>query len=102
MIHVIARIGVKPGRMEEFLRIFKANVPAVLAEEGCHGYVPCVDFDTGLSAQAGPDPNVMTVLECWESLDHLKRHLASAHMKAYGEAVADLRTDTVLTVVEPV
>ncbi len=101
MIHVIARIQVKPGKMNEFMRILKANVPAVLAEDGCHGYAPCVDFETGLPPQGGAKEDMVTILEQWESLDHLKRHLAAPHMKVYSEQVKDLRNGMELTVLTP-
>ncbi len=97
MLNVIARIDVLPGRMEEFLRIFKANVPNVLAEDGCLRYEPCVDFSCGLYSG---DSNAVTVLETWQSLEHLEKHLASPHMKAYAEAVKDLRSGMKLTLVE--
>ena len=35
MIHVIAIITAKPGKRDEILRHFRANVPAVRAEKGC-------------------------------------------------------------------
>lgn len=98
MIHVIARITVKPGKLDEFMAIFKANVPAVLAEAGCIAYTPCLDVATGFHQT---DPNAVTIVERWESLDHLKAHLAAPHMKRYADAVRDLRTGLELTVVEP-
>ena len=44
MIHVIASITIKEGRKSEYLDIFKANIPLVLAEEGCVDYLPTVDL----------------------------------------------------------
>ena len=35
MIHVVAVITAKPGKREEVLAAFRANVPAVRAEKGC-------------------------------------------------------------------
>ena len=35
MIYVIANSVLKPGMKDEFLKIFKANIPNVLAEDGC-------------------------------------------------------------------
>ena len=99
MIHVIASISVKPGKMEEFLKLFKANVPAVLAEDGCIRYEPCLDVNTGF--EQGPDENKMTVVESWASLEHLKAHLKTPHMVAFGAAAAHLRDGVALTVVEP-
>ena len=43
MIHVIAIITAKPGMREAILREFRANVPAVHAENGCIEYGPAID-----------------------------------------------------------
>lgn len=86
MIHVLASIRVKDGCRAEFIGIFKANVPNVLKEKGCLGYVPTVDFPTGKAAQA-LDGNVVTVIEKWESPEALDDHLAAPHMSVYRERV---------------
>jgi quinol monooxygenase YgiN len=99
MIHVIASIGVKPGKRAAFLELFKKNVPAVLAEEGCIEYIPAVDADSGIEAQ-WKDETVVTVIEKWQTLDALHAHLNAPHMEAYRSAVADLVDDTSLTVLE--
>lgn len=46
MLHVIAFITTKPGMLEAVLREFRANVPAVHAEEGCIEYAPAVDVES--------------------------------------------------------
>ncbi len=101
MIHVIASIEIKPGTREAFLAIFKANVPAVLAEDGCLRYEPTIDADTGIPAQGGVRPNVVTIVEAWQSLAHLKAHLAAPHMATYRQKVKDLVVGAKLQVVEP-
>ena len=101
MIHVIASITVKPGARERFLAIFKGNVPNVLAEEGCIRYEPTVDVDTGIPAQGGVRADVVTIVETWESLDHLKKHLAAPHMATYREQVKDVVRGVALQVVSP-
>ena len=35
MIHVVAVITAKPGMREKVLEHFRANIPAVKAEDGC-------------------------------------------------------------------
>ena len=45
MIHVIAVITAKPGKRDEILGHFRANVPAVQAEKGCIEYGATVDAD---------------------------------------------------------
>ena len=62
MFHVIARMQIKPEYFDEFMKIFKANVPTVLAEDGCLEYVPCLDFDTGAPIQE-VDSLSMTVVK---------------------------------------
>ena len=44
MLHVLAYITAKPGMRETVLREFRANMPAVHAEEACIEYVPVVDL----------------------------------------------------------
>ncbi|WP_029916732.1 putative quinol monooxygenase [Pelobacter seleniigenes] len=89
MINVIASIQIKDGQKDRFLDIFKANVPNVLAENGCLEYVPTVDVDSGLPPQQR-DSSIVTILEKWASLDDLKAHLVAPHMLAYREQVKDL------------
>ena len=82
MIHVIASIEVNPGDLDAFIRIFKANIPHVLAEKGCLGYEPTVDLKTDLPIQTR-EPSVVTVVEKWESLEALMAHMATPHMLDY-------------------
>ena len=89
MITVIASIHVKPGNISQFIDIFKSNVPAVLAEEGCTEYYPAVDVQTGLPSQE-LDENVVTVIEKWENLGALKNHLGTPHMLTYREQVKEI------------
>ena len=72
MIDVIASIRIKSGHRDEFIEKFKANLPAVLAEDGCIDYYPAVDAESGLSAQA-TDPDTVTVVENGKALRHSKR-----------------------------
>ena len=101
MIHVLATITVRAGQRDAFLRIFKANVPAVLAEAGCVRYEPTIDVETGIPVQGGTRPNVVTIVEGWESLAHLKTHLQAPHMAAYREQVRDLVAGVTLQVTTP-
>ncbi len=102
MINVLAFIELKPGFRKEFIEIFQANVPAVRAEDGCISYVPCVDIDSGLPPQEPVNENMITVVECWESLEALNAHLAAPHMKDYAEKTAHMKVATKLKIVTPV
>ena len=99
MIHVIASIRVKAGRLSEFLEIFKSNVPSVTEERGCIEYFPAVDIDADLPPQI-LDENVVTVIEYWDSLDALRDHLATPHMLAYKEKVKGIVEDISIKVLQ--
>jgi quinol monooxygenase YgiN len=100
MIHVVAIITAKPGQREAILQAFRANVPAVLAEDGCIEYGAVVDNDPALPIQSPIGPDTFMVIEKWASAQALMAHAAAPHMKAYGLAVRDhiaSRTIHVLT-----
>ena len=101
MIHVIATIKLRPGVHDAFLEAFNANVPNVLAEDGCIAYAPAIDVDSGIPAQGGTRDDVVTVVEQWKSLDHLHAHLAAPHMATYREQVKGLVEGATLQVLEP-
>lgn len=85
MIHVLADIEVTEGKREEFLELFHELMPAVHAEAGCIEYGPATDIDSGLEPQEPLRPNVVTVIEKWETLDALKAHLDIDHMHKFRE-----------------
>ena len=101
MVHVIATIEVVEGKRGEFVSLFKDNLPNVLAEDGCLAYGPTVDLDTGFEVQIPLRNQMVTIVEQWESLDHLKAHLAAPHMATYREQVKDLVMGVSLQVLEP-
>ncbi len=84
MIHVIASIQIKEGRLSDFVDIFKSNIPKVLEEKGCIGYVPTVDVRTGLPPQE-LNPDAVTIIEKWNSVADLMAHLSAPHMIEYRE-----------------
>ena len=101
MIHVVAVITAKPGKREEILKHFRANVPAVLAEAGCIEYGPAIDADPALPSQVKYGPDTFLAIEKWESLDALKAHAASPHMKAYGEKTRVLIANRAVHILSP-
>ena len=89
MICVLASITLKPERKAEYIELFKANVPKVLAEDGCIEYAPMVDVPIDVPVQALND-SVVTVVEKWESVVHLKAHFQAPHMLSFKDEVADM------------
>lgn len=97
MIDVIASIRIKSGHRDEFIEKFKANLPAVLAEDGCIDYYPAVDADSGLATQQ-TDPDTVIVVEKWESIAALQAHSQAPHMASFRETVKDVVEGMRLTV----
>lgn len=98
MIHVIAVITAKPGQRESILQAFRANMPAVHAEDGCVEYGPVIDAEGVGPFQTKYGPDTFVVIEKWASMDHLKAHAASPHMQAYGAKTKDMIASRVIHV----
>ena len=101
MIHVIAVITAKPGKREEVLRHFRANVPAVRAEKGCIEYGAAVDAENALPFQTKWGADTFLVIEKWESMDALKAHAGAPHMAAYGAKTKELIASRVIHILSP-
>jgi quinol monooxygenase YgiN len=102
MIHVIATIELASGRRADFLAEMLRIVPLVLAEEGCIEYGPVVDVETNIDAQGPVRHDVVTVVEKWQDLEALERHLIAVHMLEYRDRVKDMVQNVALQVLEPV
>ena len=101
MIHVIAVITAKSGKRDEVLMHFRANVPAVRAENGCIEYGAAVDAEPALPIQTKYGPDTFVVVEKWESMDALKAHAAAPHMKEYGAKTKDLLASRIIHILSP-
>lgn len=101
MVNVVAVLTAKPGMRAEVLELFKANVPAVLAEDGCIEYGATVDADGvgGFQTKFGDD--AIVVIEKWASLDALMAHAASPHMKEYSKKTKDMIAERVIHILSP-
>src|SRR6476646_7657102 len=101
MIHVIAIITAKPGKRDEVLRHFRANVPAVRAEKGCIEYGAAVDAENALKFQTKWGPDTFLGVAKWESIDALQAHAAPSHMAAYGTKTKELIASRVIHILSP-
>jgi quinol monooxygenase YgiN len=101
MIHVIATIELQPKSKESYLEILRRNVPNVQAEPGCLEYAPAVDIDSGLAFQETVREDVVTIVEAWETLEHLVAHLKTPHMLSYRDAVTPFVKKVSVQVMEP-
>ena len=101
MVHVIASVKVKTGRVNDFLEIFKSNIPKVIKEKGCIQYLPAIDIDAGLPPQVF-DEQVVTIIEKWENLEALRNNLETPHMLSHHEKVKDIVENTSLKILQEV
>lgn len=101
MIIVIAEIELAEGKRAAFLEEFHKVVPLVRDEVGCIEYGPTIDAETDIAAQIPNRPDIVTVVEKWESVDTLKAHLVADHMTEYRGRVKELVKGSVLRILEP-
>jgi quinol monooxygenase YgiN len=101
MIHVIAVITAKPGQRDSILAAFRANVPNVIAEQGCIEYGAAVDAANALPVQTPYGPDTFVVVEKWESMDALKAHVAAPHMATYAAKTKELIASRVIHILDP-
>lgn len=101
-VHVVAIVTAKPGQRENLLKFFQANVPAVLAEDGCLGYEATIDAENAGPAQAPFGADSFVVVERWADMAQLAAHAASDHMKAYAAATRDMIADRKIHILSPV
>ena len=99
MIHVLAFVRLKPGRLEEALDIYRVLVPQVLASEpGCLEYAPTVDC-ARIADNQETDPETIVVSERWRSLDDFRAHLAGPpHLLAIRAAAPHCREKITLKI----
>ena len=102
MIHVLAFITAKPGMRAQVLEAFQANVPAVLAEDGCMAYEATIDAAGVPPSRGSVGDDSFVVIERWESVAALQAHAASPHMAAYGAKVKDWTASRTIHVLEAV
>jgi len=101
MIHVLAFITTKPGLRDTVLEAFRANMPAVHAEDGCIEYGPAIDADALAPTHAALGPDTFVVVEKWASMDALRAHAAAPHMAAYAARTREHIASRVIHVLQP-
>ncbi len=99
MITVIASVTVKEKYLDEFIILFKENVPNVLEEDGCFEYYPTIDLPTDIPPQQ-QDKRVVTIIEKWESVEKLNMHLIAPHMQEYRKATDHMVEDVTIKILQ--
>ena len=99
-VHVIAIITTKPGLRETVLEHFRANMPAVHAEDGCIEYFPTTDAAKLGEFHTEFGPDTFVVLEKWASGPALVAHTKAPHMATYAAKVKEMLAGRTIHVVE--
>jgi len=102
MIQVIAKIDLVPSKKDAYFEYFAAFVSQVHAEKGCIEYTLLTDFQTNIERQEPLGENRVLILEKWESVEALERHLVAPHMLEYRKAVKPMIEKSSLLILEPV
>jgi quinol monooxygenase YgiN len=102
MLHVIVNMRIKEGRMPAFIAACAELRPLVLGEPGCHAYEYTRDVEPPFGRPQPIEADRVTLLERWESLDALKAHLETPHMKAAGAKMKDMRASIELRFTESI
>ncbi len=101
MIIVIASIEIADGKRDTFLEEFHKIVPLVREEKGCMEYGPTVDAETDIGLQQPLRPDVVVVVEKWESVSALNDHLGAPHMEEYRTKVSEIVRGMDLRILKP-
>lgn len=81
LLTVVAEMTAKPGKEDELRQALVALVAPTRNEQGC------VQYDLHAATD---DPGRFVFYENWTSREMLDLHLASAHLKAFGELAPGL------------
>lgn len=101
MLTIIAEIRTHAAteHRQAVLDAFQKITPTVLAEDGCYGYETLIDHLPALEIQT-QDPNLIMVLEKWQSTVHLETHMLTAHMQRQFEAIKDHVVDVKVRILQ--
>ena len=83
-VRVVAREKIQSGKKDAVLEIFREMAELTRKEKGCAEYALYESLD---------DPDVVAMIELWDSEDDLDAHMASEHFKRLipkaGECMAE-------------
>ncbi len=82
MIKVVAKSFAKPDKLDKILKLSAEMVEKTVKEEGCIKYELFQDIKA---------PEVLVIVEEWESEEALSRHMASEHFKRIVPQLNELR-----------
>jgi lysophospholipase L1-like esterase/quinol monooxygenase YgiN len=102
-VWVLCRFDLKPDAARaDYLAKTKGVLAAVRAEPGCCEYRLLGDAETDWTKPQRFGDRTLWMLEKWLSVEELKAHLDTPHMKAFGPSVGPMRASSSFHVLEDV
>lgn len=102
-VWVLCRFDLKPDAdRAAYIERTKAVIDTVRAEKGCCEYTLVGDAVTDWDKPQRFGERTLWMLEKWESVEALKAHLETPHMKAFGPTVRPFRANSTFHVLEDV
>lgn len=77
MIMVLARMNLKSGKKDSFIKEAKDLISATRLENGC------ISYDLYSSIE---EADVLMMVEIWEDMNCLNSHVETDHFKKFGES----------------
>ena len=100
-VWVLCRFDLKPeADKADYIARTESVLDAVRAEEGCVEYRLLGDCETDWEKPQRFGDRTLWMLEKWASLNSLKAHLETPHMKAFGPKVRPMRSGSTFHVLE--
>ena len=91
MEFVIGWLTCKPGKRDEFMTVAKPGIAITQKEDGCVFY----EFHPSTL-----DPNLVVIIEGWQSPSHHQAHQKAAHQVAFGSEAGRLAVEGRFEVIE--
>ena len=102
-VWVLCRFDLKPeADKADYIAQTKAILGAVRREDGCLEYRLLGDCETDWEKPQRFGDRTLWMVEKWASINSLKAHLETPHMKAFGPKVAPFRSASTFHVLEDV
>jgi quinol monooxygenase YgiN len=89
MIHVIAAIQAREGKLDNLTTAFRTIVVSTRQKAGCIEYNLAAHLPSGLPGQAPFNCDELIIVEKWADLDALKEHIADPDYRAWFTGVWD-------------
>lgn len=93
MIKVIAKSIIKDGELEKVINLYDELVQKTRQEDGCISYELFQDIN---------NENIVTIVEQWESEEHLEAHKKTEHFTRIVPQISDKRLNSEINILHKI